>query len=293
MSDVEIWFAGGYELAEGARLVDERLVFVDILSGRLLQASLDRPGEAEVLLKLDVPLGAVAPVAGRQGEWIAAAGTGFALISDGGRVEWIDRPEDGGEIDTRMNDGVCDPHGRFWAGSMAYDNSPGAGSLYRVDVDGSVERVRDGFTIVNGPAFDASGSVMYVADTPTGRIFRYGVSPDGSLNEGDVFVEVPEPDGSPDGMTVDNLGRLWVALWGGSRVHCYDANGALADVVRVTARQPTSVCLANGRLFVTTAAVGLKDPAPADGALLSARVDASGQPARPWGARLVQRGSHV
>ncbi|HEX3966046.1 MAG TPA: hypothetical protein VHZ03_56950 [Trebonia sp.] len=54
-----------------------------------------RPGDTQVVARLDVPLGAVAPVARRPGEWIAAAGTGIALMDPGGALTWIDRPEDG------------------------------------------------------------------------------------------------------------------------------------------------------------------------------------------------------
>jgi sugar lactone lactonase YvrE len=283
---VDIWDATAYDLAEGARRVDGRLVFVDILNGRLLEAALDEPGSARLLLQLDVPLGAIAPLADQPGTWIAAAGTGIALVPTSGRLEWITRPEDGGSVATRMNDGACDAYGRFWAGSMAYDATPGAGSLYRVDTDGSVDQVLDGMTIVNGPAFDPAGTTMYVADTPTGRIHRYLLDVDGSITADDVFVDVPASDGSPDGMTVDDDGRLWVALWGGAAVHCYDTDGALVQAVPVPARQPTSVCLGApdaGRLFVTTAAHQLHDPAPGDGALLSARVAASAPPARTFG----------
>lgn len=281
---LEIWDADGYELAEGARRIDDRLVFVDILSGRLLEKSATQPGPSRVIASLDIPLGAVAPVAGRPGSWIAAAGTGIALLSDG-RVEWLDRPEDGAPVRMRMNDGACDPSGRFWAGSMAYDNTPGAGSLYRVDPDGSVRRVLDGLTIVNGPAFDAAGSLMYVNDTPTGRILRYSIGPTGDIIDGGLFVSVPSEQGAPDGITVDDEGRLWVAMWGGARVHCYDPSGRLAQVVHLPAQQPTSVCLGlpdEGSLFVTTAAHGLRSPTVADGAVLRVQVAGSAPPAQAW-----------
>lgn len=51
---------GGYELAEGTRWLGDRLVFTDILAGTLLEAVATRPGDAGVVARLDVPLGAVA-----------------------------------------------------------------------------------------------------------------------------------------------------------------------------------------------------------------------------------------
>ena len=48
----------------------------------------------------------------------------------------VDRPGN------RFNDGKCDPWGRFWAGTMAYDFEPLAGSLWRPDGDGRITRQR-------------------------------------------------------------------------------------------------------------------------------------------------------
>lgn len=270
----EIVAPGRYQLAEGARWVDGRLVFVDILAGRLYELMPDGP---RLLLELDVPLGAVAPVQDAPGRWIAAAGTGIALLDEAGHVEWLARPEDDAPQPNRMNDGGCDPSGRFWAGSMAYDQVPGAGSLYRVDYDGAVTRVADGMTIVNGPAFSADGRRMYLADTPTGRVYGYDVDPaSGTLLARHDLLSLP---GNPDGMCVDSSGRLWSASWGGSAVHCYRPDGSLDRTIDLPARQPTSVCLADGSLFVTTAAEGLDDAGPSEGAVLRLPIDANAAPA--------------
>lgn len=135
------WCDQPLELGEGLRWVDGRLVLVDILAGRLYEHPGVRPGPLTLLTQVEVPLGAVAPIEGRAGEWIAAVGTGVAFLSADGSLRWLGRPEDTHDGQTRMNDGVCDPSGRFWAASKAHDDTSPLGSLYRVDRDGSVTRV--------------------------------------------------------------------------------------------------------------------------------------------------------
>ncbi len=215
------------------------------------------------LARLDVTLGAVAPLAGRVDEWIAACGTGIGLIRAGGRLEWLDRPEDSNRVRTRMNDACADPAGRFWAGSMAYDFTPDAGSLYRVDGNGTVTRVLDGVTISNGPAFDAAGTTMYFSDSARARIDRFRVDPEtGALSERTVFAQLKAGTENPDGMAVDDEGHVWVAVWGASEVRRYRPDGSLAETIRVPTRQPSSVCLFGSeepRLFITSAATGLSD----------------------------------
>ncbi|MFJ6771881.1 SMP-30/gluconolactonase/LRE family protein [Kitasatospora sp. NPDC091257] len=281
---VDVWAAGDHELAEGARWIDGRLVYVDILAGRLLEVpGLTGPRTPREIARLDVPLGAVAPVGGRPGHWIAAAGTGIALLGPDGSPDWLARPEDGSPVPTRMNDGVCDPHGRFWAGSMPYDGTPGAGSLYRTDHDGSVHRVLDGMTIVNGPAFNSTGNLLYVADSAAGVIHRYALDPDGNPTDHAEFTRTAD-GGSPDGMTVDTDGCLWVAIWGHGAVHRYHPDGTHLTTLRLPARQPTSVCLTptGGHLLITTARHGLDHPAGPDGSVLRAPVAAAAPPARAY-----------
>ncbi|MCX5126782.1 SMP-30/gluconolactonase/LRE family protein [Streptomyces sp. NBC_00347] len=282
LDHVEVWAAGDHELGEGARWIDGRLVYVDILSGRLLEvADLTGSRTPREIVRLDVPLGAVAPILDHPGHWIAAAGTGIALITPDGSLDWLARPEDRSPVPTRMNDGVCDPQGRFWAGSMAYDATPGAGSLYRTDRDGSVHRVLDGLTIVNGPAFNGTGDLLYVADSAAGIIHRYTLDTDGNPVDREDFARITA-GGAPDGMTVDIDGCLWAAIWGHGAVHRYHPDGTLLSALRLPTPQPTSVCLtpSGGRLLITTARHGLTHPAEPAGSVLCAPVDASAPEAR-------------
>ena len=276
------WGPDRLELGEGGRWVGGRVALVDIPTGRLLESDPSKPGPLHQLAGLEVTLGAVAPLAGRDGEWIAACGTGVALIKAGGKLEWIDRPEDGKPARMRMNDACADPSGRFWAGSMAFDFTPDAGSLYRIDHDGTVTQVVEGVTISNGPAFDKTGTTMYFADTARGRIDRYHVDPaTGALGNRALFARVR--DGGPDGMAVDDEDHLWVAVWGAAEVRRYRPDGSLAEAIKVPARQPSSVCLVgreDPRLFITTAAEGQTDALA--GGLFAVPVQVPGRPADPY-----------
>jgi sugar lactone lactonase YvrE len=274
-----------FALGEGLRDVGDHLVMVDILTGRLLELPADLSGPPRVLLELADPLGAVAPMAG--GGWIAATGTGIAVLGAGagvgagdaqGGVRWVARPEDGAPHRMRMNDGVADPSGRFWAGSMAYDTAEGAGALYRVDVDGSVHRVVGELTVPNGPAFTPDGELMYLADSARGVIYRYPVDPrTGALGRRTEFARVAS--GSPDGMTVDADGYLWSAIWGAGEIRRFSPTGSVDRVLAIPAGQPTSVCLVGGRLVATSASVGLVEPGEYDGAVQHIPVPVGGVPA--------------
>ncbi|MFE7116683.1 SMP-30/gluconolactonase/LRE family protein [Streptomyces sp. NPDC057654] len=287
-STAEAVWSDRLDLGEGVRWLPGGPVLVDIMSGRLLRGPLDhRDGPLEELARLDVPLGAVAPVADRPGQWIAAAGTGICLFRTGGTddglaaLDWLGRPEDDSPVPIRMNDATADPHGRFWAGSMPYAEDEGAGSLYRVDHDGSVHQVFDGLTIPNGPAFNADGTVLYLADSARGTILTCRVDPRTGepAHEPAEFATVRA--GNPDGMAVDAEGGVWSAIWGESRVHHYRPDGTLDQVLPVPARQPAGLCLGGDdlrTLYITTARTGLPDPSPADGAVFTARVAVPGIP---------------
>ena len=126
----------------------------------------------------------------------------------------------------RFNDGGCDPAGSFWCGSMAYDEAPGRGELFRLTPDGAVRRVLADVTISNGLAWTPDGTRAYYNDTPTGRIDLFDVDAAGELADRRPFVRIEPTDGAPDGLTLDADGRVWVALWGGAAVRCYGTDGS-------------------------------------------------------------------
>ncbi|HEX8511113.1 MAG TPA: SMP-30/gluconolactonase/LRE family protein, partial [Propionibacteriaceae bacterium] len=147
------------------------------------------------------------------------------------------------EETVRMNEGGCDPTGNLYAGSLAYDQRPGGGKLYRFGPDGEPAVVLGSVTVSNGLEWSPDGSLAYYNDTATGEISLFDWSAEAGLTNRRRFVAV-EGDGSPDGLTVDAEGGVWVALFGGSAVRRYSPEGRLDEVVELPTSQVTAVTFA-------------------------------------------------
>ncbi len=240
------------ELGEGARwdAGAGELLWVDILAGVLRRAVEDGDG-LRTVAEFDIgeALGAAAPLASGDG-WLLAAARGFRHLAADGTVTALLDTE---PADVRMNDAACDPDGRFWAGSMAWDQRAGAGRLLRCDPDGTVRVVLPSADVANGLGWSPDRRTLYHADSGKGAVTAYGVD-GGELGPGRVLIR--PGNGTPDGLTVDAEGGIWVALHGAGEVRRYDPDGATLSVWPLPVTQPTSVALggASGRrLFVTTA----------------------------------------
>jgi sugar lactone lactonase YvrE len=216
------------------------------------------------------------------GGLVVAVERGFAL-TEPGSAEVTTLPEVWSDPLIRMNDGACDPRGRFYCGSMAYDAGPGRGALYRLDPDGTVRTVLTGVTTSNGLVWSRDGATAYYIDSPTQRVDAFDFDLDtAAFSARRTVVEIPREDGMPDGMTIDAEGGLWVALWGGGAVHRYTPDGRLDTVVEVPADQ-VSACTFGGAeladLFITTSRQDLPPEAePAAGALFHLRPGVTGLP---------------
>jgi sugar lactone lactonase YvrE len=238
----------------------DELLWVDIAESRLHRARLGPEGQLAVTatIQFDRPVAAVAPAA--VGGHVLAAGSGFLFADSSGGIRELAQPE-AGRADVRMNDGACDARGRFWAGTMAYDESAGAGVLYRLDREGACVAVLDGLTISNGIGWSPDGTVMYLADSGTRRLEAFDFDEgSGEISGRRTVMQVTEPGVAPDGLTVDELGDIWVAMWGGGAVRRYSPEGEMRSTVPLPVDRPTS-CAFGGpdlaTLFITTARHGL------------------------------------
>jgi sugar lactone lactonase YvrE len=185
----------------------------------------------------------------------------------------------------RFNDGGCAPDGTFYCGTMAYDQTPGRGQLFAFGPDGAAAVVLPSVTVSNGFWFAPDGSLAYYNDTPTQHVDVFDWSPEAGLVNRRHFVEIDPDDGSPDGLTVDAEGYVWVACWGGSAVRRFAPDGRLDGVVDVPAKQVSSCTLGGptgDTLYVTTSRQGLSDDeAGPAGALFVVEHAARAQPVLP------------
>lgn len=186
---------------------------------------------------------------------------------------------------TRSNDGRADPFGGFWIGTMAIDQAPGAGAIYRYH-RGTLSVVAAGITCPNAICFSPDRMWAYYTDTGTKLILRMALDPatGAPSRAAEVHVDLTGTDHVADGAVVDARGTLWTAQWGSARVAGFDGSGALVGTFDVPALQ--SSCPAFGgadlrTLFVTSAAIGLPDAAftgaEAQGQTFALQTDVTGQ----------------
>ena len=199
---IEVAFHPGDELGEGVTwdAINQRLISVDIMRGRIHLFE-PRSG-ARRTITIGQPVGAAVPR--QRGGLMLASRDGFATLDlDSEALRFVahvelDKPGQ------RMNDGACDPAGRFWAGTMCMQERPGLGSLYRLDPDGTVRTMVTGVGISNGIDWNSDCSRMYYVDSLTQRIdqFDYDRST-GAIENRRAFAVIDPADGCPDGLTVD------------------------------------------------------------------------------------------
>ncbi len=244
----------------------DRLWWVDLLAGLVHSSDLGT-GEATTF-SVGHPVGAV--VTRASGGLVAADARGYSYLSPTGEVLGQVEMLPAGQ---RMNDAKTDPAGRLWAGSTAMEFTSGAGALHVLSPGGAVDTVLTGLTMPNGLGWSPRGDTFYLVDSLEGWLRAWDFDPgSGAITSPRTLVNFGRQDELPDGLCVDATGTIWVAIWGGSRVERYTADGKPLGPLPVPVAQPSS-CAFGGpgleMLLVTSAHRGLGHRATGlDGALL-------------------------
>lgn len=256
-------------------VAEQALWWVDIPGRRLFRLRWSDRGLQSWLMPSEP--GSMAPAS--DGSVVVALRNGFHRFEpDSGRLTLIAAPS----YDTRtvrLNDGRCDPRGRFWAGTMDTTRTGPNGRLWGLDAG----RLIGGFGEVyvsNGLAFSPDGRWMYHADSQTRTIRRYAYDPaTGGVGQGDVWCVTPAELGDPDGASVDAAGRYWIAMAGGGCLLCLGEDGREVARVETPLRWATMVTFAGPALDEVIVTSGRRNrPAeelaayPHSGAVLVGRI---------------------
>ncbi|XP_076042765.1 regucalcin-like isoform X2 [Oratosquilla oratoria] len=270
-------------LGEGPHWVeeDQALLFVDILKGNVHRFFIESKRHQVLHVENGGSGGSVSlviPVEGAPDLFMVTVGRSIGV------VEWkhsdpdqhtvkpvILHTVDGHCKTNRFNDGKCDPSGRMWAGTMGYEKMPGQvelhqGTLYRLDSDLSLTLCVSQVSISNGLSWseDRRG-VFYFIDTCAFSLdaFDYDSETGDIKNRRVVFHYKSSglTNDLPDGMAMDNKGRLWIANFSGQKVVCIDPKlGRIVRQVDLPCQNITSVCWGGSHydiLYVTSAQTGL------------------------------------
>lgn len=236
-------------------------------------------------IRLNQLVGAVVPR--EKGGLALALASGFYTLDLNTESLCLIVDPEGHLPNNRFNDGKCDPMGRFWAGTMSMIGESNTGSLYCLDTNGSISPVLTSVSVSNGMCWSPDNQTMYYIDTPTQSVtaFDYELET-GNISNSRVVIEVPDHEGMPDGMTIDEQGMLWIAHWGGYQVAKWDpSTGKKVDSISLPASLCTS-CVFGGKnldeLFITTARVGLSEEELAEqphaGGLFRVKMGVKGAP---------------
>lgn len=166
------------------------------------------------------------------------------------------------------NDVVVSNDGSVWFTDPLYgiltdyegnkaESETGTRNVYRLDSQtGDLAIAVDDFDMPNGLAFSPDEGILYIADSGRSHgsdqphhIRKFRVETTGRLVDAGVFAII-EP-GIPDGIRVDESGRVWVAA--GDGVHCYDPSGALLGKILIP-EPVANLCFGGprkNRLFIT------------------------------------------
>ena len=241
---------------EGPIFWKDKLLYVDIEGHALIQ--LNPVTGQEIVWEMGERIGTVVPT--EKGQFICAGDSGIYYFDPKtGQKENLADPEADKRPDNRFNDGKCDPSGRLWAGTISTVKKTGDANLYMLDNLENLSLKISGVTNSNGICWNENAATMYYIDTPTKEIWCYPFDNAlGDIGKKQVVINTEEAGlaGSPDGMTIDAEGMLWVAMChGGLVVRVNPDTGKVVQQIEFPCVE-TTACAFGGpdldRLFVTT-----------------------------------------
>ncbi|ORA37181.1 SMP-30/gluconolactonase/LRE family protein [Mycobacterium aquaticum] len=175
--------------------------------------------------------------------FVAATECSLATISSNGTLIPHHRIEEPGLA--QLNDGKCDPRGRFWVGSAGVPRGRTSGRLHRVSASQTDVVIEGGLGMSNGLAWSSDEKHFFHVDSLAGTIWSWSFdATTGLIRNRRVFASIDPAQGLFDGLAADDEGGVWVAVWGAGEVRRYDSAGRLDRIIEIPTAEVSSVAFA-------------------------------------------------
>jgi sugar lactone lactonase YvrE len=147
------------------------------------------------------------------------------------------------------NEIVVDARGNIYVNSVGFrfgqeDFRPG--SIALVSPDGTARQVADGIAFPNGMVVSPDNSTLVVAESFTGKLLAFDITPDGGLANRRVWADLGGP-GRGDGICMDTEGAIWCSVVDESQPACWRVREGGEVLQRVQLDKACFACMLGGR----------------------------------------------
>lgn len=230
----------------------DRISWVDIVGQALYM--MDKNGIKKV--EFEEKISAAIPIKNQNGYMVCGERNLFLYIDD--KIIKYKNIEHLMKKGQRCNDAKADRLGRLWFTTITDDEhyKPG-GNLYLLE-KGNIRLMEEDVMLANGMAFSHDDQFFYFVDSIKKEIYSYSFDLRmGTISNKRVLFTI---DGTPDGMSIDEMDHLFVAIWGGKRIEVRDSkDGRLIENISLPTRLITSVTFKEKDIIVTSASLSEKD----------------------------------
>lgn len=224
-----------------------QVFWVDLLKGRVLTGEIDKPNSTTIW-QYPEPVGCIG--LSDNHKLVLGMQNGFAIAEKEDIRFYTDISSTHEHTNMRFNDGIVGPDGAFYAGTMEMEGKKPVGKLYRLNTDLTFKVIDQDVYIPNGMGWSDDRSTFYMIDTGAHAMYAYDFDA-GELSNKRIHIKFPESD-FPDGMTMDNDGNFWIAMWEGARVDIYSKQGIKSQSISLPVPYPTSCCFVENQLIIST-----------------------------------------
>ena len=148
------------------------------------------------------------------------------------------------------NDIVISDTGTIYASDPAWTSN--SGQLWRINTDGSTERLESDMGTTNGIELSPDGRVLYINESVQRVVWAYDVDASGALSNKRELYRFT--DFGMDGMSTDIGGNLYSARYCAGNIAVRSRAGKLLRQIPLTGQHPTNITFGGSdgkRAFVT------------------------------------------